>query len=419
MKPISGAGTSQMPIVNNTRASGAAKDFIPSVTRQGYDVRFIDNESLCGSYGSPRFNGSIIRYNGRLLVAYRYYGGNINKSHLAISELDDDLAVKSNHPLNIRAHGTTKSYIDPRLFIHNDKLWITFAEFDMGNRGMYRCIVRCVQLGDGYIPENDLEIKYGDNYKALEKNWCFFSHDDELWFYYSILDQRCVRVCDTTGRMIEERRSGPFTWLLDHLRGGTPFAPYGDGYISFYHSGTKHPWYQRRYGVGAVVIEGKPPFGIKKLGLPFMYGSREDLFIDRDRPGNPNVVFAAGLVDCGDHFLVSVGVNDSINAVITVPKDNLEATLEPFEAFKKDRGKFFAIRNGKGVMTLWGMELVGELVKVSGMNCPTHYLNTEDPVTLEFAKNASFVSEISPEEYHKKLKSRTRKGSFQRRGNVV
>ena len=378
-------------------------DHIPSVTSQGFRVNFIENDSLCGAKGTPRFNGSFTIWNGKRLIAYRFYDETKNECQLGISELDQENRIISNHPLKFRAHGNTGSFMDPRLFIHEGQLWISFAEWSM-NPG-HQCLVRCVSLGGEYRPARDLTIRYGANYKAgFEKNWMFLSRGKELWFCYKLSEGIMVRVCPLTGKVLEEKKGKHVTWLLDHLRGGSCFIPWGEDFIGFYHSGSDHQWMLRRYGLGAVVLDGKT-FALKSMSLPFIYGSRNDPFIERSRPGNVNCVFVAGAVDTGNEITVSAGVNDSSNALIRIPKDKLNEVLEPSENWHGRRGKFFSIRGCKSVPTLFGFEQVGKIVSVSGIHGQTKYLNTDDPVTIAYADTVDWINPIEPEEYSRQVET--------------
>src|SRR6185369_478578 len=118
------------------------------------------------------------------------------------------------------------------------------------------------------------------------------------------------------------------------VHSGSPPKLYDkDHYITFFHnwdvdyiySGKKAEKrsHNRPYRISAYLFESKPPFHIKKVTGPLIYGSPYNSSIDpseiwlRDHGYDPashlgtaKVVFASGTIVNDDHVLISLGVND-------------------------------------------------------------------------------------------------------------
>src|SRR5260221_458166 len=116
---------------------------------------------------------------------------------------------------------------------------------------------------------------------------------------------------------------GPITsdaprWPWGEIRGGTTPLPYKGKLLRFFHSSLDFelPPSQRRYFMGAAIMEPEPPFATISVSRePIVIGSELDDLSETERTGclqfKKKVVFPAGAIIHGDGWVVSAGVNDS------------------------------------------------------------------------------------------------------------
>ena len=72
------------------------------------------------------------------------------------------------------------------------------------------------------------------------------------------------------------------------------------------------------------MFDKNPPFAIlATLNLPLSFPG----LYDDDDEGFPRVIFPRGVIDKGDHFLISAGLDDYRALILSVKKDEL------YEAF--------------------------------------------------------------------------------------
>lgn len=364
-------------------------DHIPSVFDQGFEVERI--EGLTAGNG-VRFNASSCQFRDKRYTAYRTMVEGMSK--IAVRVEDADGQVLEDKVIEIAPHGSISSFIDPRLFVYKDGLWLSCAEKDLVTAPGFRTIVRCVKLGKSLNQSQDLRIPFGHNYKGHEKNWMFFEHEGELHFVYDLTKQQVVKV-NPYGKPVQEWKGDALQWTMGFLRGGSPMIPYKGGYIGFYHSGTDHAWQLRRYGLGLVEIEGEPPFRIRRLSNPFMFGSRFDEFCGA---GNGNCIFVSGIEQKEDGLVAVAGVNDTFNVRVTVPFEKVEELLLGVEKWLEGDSPCYKIVN-RPVPTIYGKEMIGFPVKASGMGGRTYYAKTDDPILAASLDKLDHVSVLDKDDY--------------------
>lgn len=177
------------------------------------------------SLSSIRTNGSIVRHQDRLLLAYRH---GFPWSSVGLAELDDRLNVLSDRELELPVHrGPQEALSDPRLISISDRLYCSYVhEHDLGT-GSTQLLCRFSE--DFQVEENISFPKR--NGRTHEKNWGFFESDGRLLFVYSIQPEHIVMDL----RMNEVARTEcKFPWTWGQPRGGTPPVRVGDEYVSFF-----------------------------------------------------------------------------------------------------------------------------------------------------------------------------------------
>jgi hypothetical protein len=283
---------------------------------------------------SPRhWNCGLLRYKGRLWLAYRYHLGREHGSRCATALVPLDKttfqpSAPSQH-LNLPGVVGDEHFEDARLFMFNGAPHISYTQMTGYKPGAdYSCVMKYARLklnGNRWIIEEVFHPKFGrNNGSSKEKNWAFFESDGALHAIYQDAPTRKIIRLDGE-RVVEEFDSAPAEWPWGVIRGGTPPIPYGptmgaDGsvkhLIAIFHSSvaTEEPPHFVRYFGAAYVFEAKAPFKLVSVShKPIMAGSEADghgLDPRYSEGWKPFVVFPCGIVADGDNWLVSLGVND-------------------------------------------------------------------------------------------------------------
>jgi len=295
----------------------------------------IDTSSFPSSYRNEKgkkieiqsyFNGSIIRWNSRIIFCCR--GDQPSKPdgqgwfeniRLIICELDEDFQPIQGTAkfLNVTGRKGPNRVEDCRLFVAGGSLYCSYGDgYEMYlariNDKLEALDCENITHAGVYIPGNDYR----------EKNWTPFSYDGMPFFVYS-----------DNPRMVFDPRKRQFyvggqeiTWDYGVIRGGTPAIPYTEGkLITFFHAKVMLPgkdWVDGRvYTMGAMLMQNKPPFMVTHITpMPLMRG--ENIY---PNPINKNiyVIFPAGIIEDKDSYWVSLGINDAKTGIIRVSKNLL------------------------------------------------------------------------------------------------
>jgi predicted GH43/DUF377 family glycosyl hydrolase len=241
--------------------------------------------------GHECFNPSILRHNGKLIMAWRekFYGAVI-----WIGELDEDYQLISKRKLSLSKWigNPNAAFEDPRLFHLNGKLHISFI------------LVIGQYITVGLIEMND-ELKavnmkvFNDEGSRQEKNWQFFNNDGQNFGIYSVNPHAVGRLAND--RLTIKDSGPPLHWMEGEARGGTPPVRIGDEYFSFFHSS-----YRKNYVCGFYAFEAKFPFRITRWPKdPCLVATRPDW-----RLIGPSVVFPCGAICEEGIWTVSFGWHD-------------------------------------------------------------------------------------------------------------
>lgn len=287
---------------------------------------------------SPRhWNPGMFRYKDRLWMTYRYHleepGG---RCATAITEIDPKTLQPKGKSQWVPLKGPTgtEHHEDARLFIFRGEPYISYTEMSSFRPTIdYICVMRYAKLrfkAEKWDVVETWQPIYGaNNGNSKEKNWVFFEHEDKLMCVYSSWPRHVVLEIEGE-HVVQVHEADPAVWHFGQMRGGTPPVRLPDGnLLSIFHSSVPteiKPHYVRYYGA-AYTFSGKPPFTPLQVSTtPLMVGSESDGH--RMDPRNPDrwkpyVVFPCGLVDDGDNWLVSLGVNDWQCAIGRLRKDGL------------------------------------------------------------------------------------------------
>ncbi len=285
-------------------------DEIPSVTSQGFPASFVDH----GEPGVRNYNSGLCLKDGARFLATRRFNQDKWRYEIAIKQLDGVTAT----PVRVlelpRPHGR-ESHEDARLFWHRGRLYCAYTEGQYWQRP-WVAVQKLALLRDDWSVERVYTIGYAENSITPEKNWMFFSHDNQLRFVYSI-EPHIVVTLDDKMEVIWEHRTSP---VLPALRGGTPPVRIDDYYVTFPHFHMKHRTRRRRYGFTMLCFEARPPFAVLEVSGPIILASEADPILPNLMYPHwePLVVFPCGALYSDGLWLVVAGINDSCDALFAI-----------------------------------------------------------------------------------------------------
>ena len=264
------------------------------------------------------YNPSIARHNGRLVCAYRYHHDGTASTRLAICELDDKFATIDNQAINLNE--TALSHEDPRLFVFQDSLWMSYIASEWPHFPAAK--VRYVRLSkpDHWRADSPIDYTFPEM-NSIEKNHIQFPLGGGIGIIYRHNPKQVIYEPLKTKPVV----SDALTWPWGEIRGGTAPMPFGEHLLKFFHSRLDNdmPPVRHRYYIGAMLMNPVSPYNMVAVSKrPILFGSEKGG--DRTRKHfKPNVVFPAGAVKDGTSFLISVGVNDSTCEVVEISEKGL------------------------------------------------------------------------------------------------
>ena len=381
-------------------------DKFPSVLNLPWEVTVFDNAEMVKGMSERQYNNCIAEFGGELLMTYRIHGYDRGRSEVALAHLDREnpsKILKTYVISGLPCPRNTEHLEDARLFSHGGALWITYTEVRDYKDNPWRCsqrLVRLKQVDGKWCGDKEVRIKYGKNDQGQEKNWQFFSLDGKLYFIYGIKQHKVCELDLDTGTVVQEYvTEGIKNWPYGSLSGGTPPLLIGDRFITFFHSYVPHAYRCRRYNMSAYEFRAKAPFDILRVSQkPLAYGSAKDGYADDPRFNGwqPLVTFPSGLVFHDDKYLVSVGINDHLSTLFSIPCGLVSAGMGP-TVFKERVGpRRFKTQNFNCPVKVFGQ----------GINKPRFYSWTRTgngtegvmtatcPYLINALENLPFVDEI-------------------------
>jgi pyruvyltransferase len=293
---------------------------------------------------APAFNPSVIIHDeGGYLVFYRSLMK--GKRQIAAVRMDKDFRPVS--PAVLWSHGADAAgeaitwQADPRALRHRGQVYVIFntGHSEVPNR---QYIVPVDNAGRPVsLP---LRVHRADGRQPVEKNWGFFSHEDQLYAIYSLAPLVILRA-DLTEKEVICRPAFRRDWhatdyqlAFGELRNGAPPLRVGDEYVLITQSHTNATGQDIRTGKdyygGVMRLSGRPPFA------PQGFTSRPVLMLDEAewglRPSQQadatvrSVFYPAGafLHESG-RIGVSYGINNYRGGVRIYETPALLNTCEP------------------------------------------------------------------------------------------
>jgi len=273
-------------------------------------------------------NCSMIPWRGRLLLAYRtgWVGADIH-----IAEVMHDRSTRHLTTLDLQHEKCVGGREDPRLFVHDDELYLSFIGvrvYQPGNRTVARQLF--ARLSDDLQPLNVWEPEY-EKTTPWEKNWQPFSHAGELCIVYSMRPWTVLKLVDGKAEPVSESPGVP--WGFGLPRGGAAPILHGNEWYAFFH-GTDKKQYERGkpaiYTTGVCTFENQYPFRPLRITRePILWPVMEEL------PAGPHggeTWYAATAFPCGAYFdsgewVVSYGHNDHWCRASSFKAEEIEGRL--------------------------------------------------------------------------------------------
>jgi predicted GH43/DUF377 family glycosyl hydrolase len=222
------------------------------------------------------FNPSIIRYQGALLLSFRFIPDRKDNmtSYLGLMFLDDDLSPLGEARLiNLRRFSQIKSRAeDARLVTVGERLFAVYSDNTDAKitKGGFRVFVIEIWFEDGEMKLGEPECMSdfeGNNPDLREKNWVPFDCEGQLELAYSIEPHLIFLphldgsgICETVAKTATTN-----SWSYGHIRGGTPAFLLDGEYLGFFHSSiraaTKHSDGKEmmHYFMGAYTFQKESP----------------------------------------------------------------------------------------------------------------------------------------------------------------
>lgn len=275
------------------------------------------------------FNGSICRHKEKNYFAaradQRIHGEWWTRIRIAACLLDEDYnpIAGTERFLYLRSDAGPFHVEDPRLISDGNTLYVSYT---CGEK-MYLSSVDDT-LSECGEANKVTEISIRRVGRKRDKNFVPFVHGERIFHSYSdnpriVIEDDCLTIhvpCQSA------------EWQYGHIRGGTPAIPFNSGtLISFFHSSmtfdseSSTPG-QRLYFAGAYEFNNRPPFKIIRITnepiivAPVCYSGLE-------RPTSSYVIFPVGIIDEGQSYAVSAGINDVTTGVFRITKHLLNKLL--------------------------------------------------------------------------------------------
>lgn len=289
--------------------------------------------------GVEYFNPGLVRRPDGLWLLVRrselVEGMTFGKNGIWACQLQADLKPKGGPVLAFPDSAEDEQFEDPRAVYWNGQVWVAAVNFTWypdGSwtgahqvLGMFQDDQDWTALARRDPPVGTNNDRGGDTGGRHNKNWVWFFHDDKLHVIYMSDPWQVIEF----GSNWDEQTPhsvGSVKWKYGLVRGGTPPVRVGEHFFTFFHSSL--PWRGRfrRYFMGVVAFEAKPPFApVLWSHAPLLSGSQNDPWQQR----KPLVVFPCGAVFENDRWLISLGINDLKAGWVDIPHEDVLKMITP------------------------------------------------------------------------------------------
>lgn len=275
------------------------------------------------------YNCSLIRFQGRLLLSYRWHSKKDWRTELGIAELNDRYEPISSKAILPPKDLQDNSMEDLRFCIHQGTLMASWT-ISQYPATVFRSIVAV-----GYLVEKEThwEISrfiipdFGQNdFTSVQKNWIFWEHASKLYcLYLTHENQQTILEFDETFRVEQVLKSKALPWPKAPIHGGAICEGANGNRYHFFNSHTTHKERQLdRYFIGCAELSGQPPFDMLRISSRPIISGEEGYDLHKNPHFKPNVAFVAGAIRDGDSWLISYGWNDSQCRLIRLHERDLK-----------------------------------------------------------------------------------------------
>ena len=203
---------------------------------------------------------------------------------------------------------------DCRLFRFDNKIYTHGTSNSIFENGKLNIKTFVGILQDNSILEIPLAGDY-DKFESPQKNWTPIVYNNDLYFEQNVTNPR--RILKLEGKNITETHVDNFNYGV-RFRGNCQNIDMNGEYLSFYHFHKgKDRSGNRNYYQVAAILDGKPPFKIKKISKPFRFPF-----------GDSGIQFMSGVDILSNDVYISYGVADADNFLI---KTKLNDIFKKFE----------------------------------------------------------------------------------------
>jgi predicted GH43/DUF377 family glycosyl hydrolase len=300
------------------------------------------------------YNPSIVRYEDRMLVFFRYdvenivdgYGIKKKKSYIACAVFD--LSFHRFYRLTEIGLDTSTAE-DPRAILFEDKIALFFNRQPEERKGAVSFGFRkmAVAILDPKSLEVERQAILDFNSYPIEKNWTPLvsldeSNEKSIFLIHTLTTHILLKMDKRNLGKVEVvyKKSSPEQPMIAWEerwgipRGGTPAVQIGEEYWLFFHSHYTPPLKGQtihNYVMGALVLDAKFPFLPKKIGVdPIVF---EGMYGSRYRRPDIFTTYPSGLDydPVWEILRISVGENDRAMKIVTIEKKVLEETLRAID----------------------------------------------------------------------------------------
>lgn len=272
------------------------------------------------------YNASIAMLGKRKLMSYRYHPKpELWQTKLVIQE-HFETHTQEKH-LKLPVEYADMSHEDGRFFNYKGELHLslTAAIFP----GVPNVAPPCVTIYGKLTEQDDCwtltDVKrppYGNNnFDGQSKNNVFFEHGENLYQIYQGSPEQVV--VKLTGKEEVFKAKSP-EWEHGEIRGGTQPLEYKGKWLRFFHSLNKygHNRIDWSYCIGALLMQPHPPFQIEAISQWPVF-SGDERYVPECGHWKAGCALPYGAIESNSGWIVSIGLNDSICAVIQVCEKDL------------------------------------------------------------------------------------------------
>lgn len=267
--------------------------------------------------GTGGYNLTTLEWNGKRVGVYRWHP-KPDQWRTELAAWTGERTVKVLPPAGFEQH----SMEDGRLFVHNDKLYLSYTV--ASQRG---CVIQYGELdtnGDAWKIARHFQPKWaGNDFLSLQKNWSFWSAGGKLYAAVQRSPEQTVLELDGD-KVVNTFTSKSPEWKWGQIRGGTSPIERNGLWLQFFHSSTRNnkTTWGWTYYMGALLMEMTPPFQIVRVSqFPILAGTERYFPVPRWKP---RVIFPAGAIKSGEDYVVSMGINDAATGKVTLCNSELE-----------------------------------------------------------------------------------------------